>query len=602
MKHVVMALALAATLSGCTSGSADPATPSSPYDAFLMRYAAEVTPAWTRWRDAEWRTHTAVVPGDTTKAEQAVTAAEQWRALAADAKWVRESRELMRTTEAVQPPTPAEKAGIDAVGRFTRLYPATDADLIRKIADKEGLQARFRRRSMPTLDGVPVHPDELARRYAATIDTAERKLLWKAALSPPSDLKPGFAELRDLRNELARKGGWSNYMDAQADVYGMSADELANLMSEVEIALRPLYQELHTWARSELARRYDVPPPDLIPAHWLPSPLGDDWSGLLRVDHLDVEPALQQVGAKQMLRGVEDWYVSVGVPALPQTVWDNSSFYPPAPDARVGKTQGAATWDVDLHGDIRVLLNARPTSSWMSASYRELGFAHAYALRDGADIPDAVRMQPPHAVLGALGLWADLAASRPTHLQAQGILDQAPDPMQALLLEALSWVPYVQFGVGAVVPFEYEVYAEGLAPGQMNSRWWGLLARHQGLYPPETRTERWGDFLAVDALSDAPGRYIDDVVAVLLAFQLHESVCNEVGVDPRTADITGQARFGERFTQVALGAGVQDWRALTQASTGAAPSADAMVRYFQPLYLWLQEQNAGKPPTLPSVR
>ena len=51
-----------------------------------------------------------------------------------------------------------------------------------------------------------------------------------------------------------------------------------------------------------------------------------------------------------------------------------------------------------------------------------------------------------------------------------------------------------------------------------------------------------------------------------------------------------------------VGAGVEDWRTLIQATTGGAPSADAMVRYFAPLQEWLQARNAGSTSTLPSLR
>jgi peptidyl-dipeptidase A len=591
---VVALLALA----GC-KGAGD--GPKTPFEAFLRDYGTEVDPAWSKWQAANWKTHTQVVPGDPTLAQQAVAAYEGWREKAADPKWVRQSRDLLKEGNGAAPST-AEKAALDAVARTARKFPATDRALLDKIDEKVGLQTRFRLRAEPKLDGEAIHPDELARRYAAAVDTAERKALWKAMLGPAGDLKPSYAELRDLRNELARKGGWQNWMDAELDPYGMSSSEMVDFMGEVELVLRPLYQELHTWAREELANRYLVTPPELIPVHWLPAPAGEDWSGLVALDHGDLEPALQAMGAKQMLKQVEDWYVAGGLAPLPETFWTQSSLFPVPPGSHVGKTQGASTWDLDLNGDVRVLMSARPTASWRGAAFREFGFAHAYRVRQEAGLYAPIRQQQPRALLDALGIWADLAASRPQALVKAKLLDQPPEPMLELLHEALLYVPFVEFGAGTVVPFEYEVYAESLAPGQMNSRWWGLLARHQGVFPPETRTERWADFLSVDTLADTPGRYSDHVLAVLLAFQLQDALAKEAKADPRTTDLGGNPRFGEMFQALAAGEGVEEWRGLVSKVTGAPPSAEPMVRYFQPLLDWLKEQNASRTSTLPSLR
>jgi peptidyl-dipeptidase A len=315
-----------------------------------------------------------------------------------------------------------------------------------------------------------------------------------------------------------------------------------------------------------------------------------------------VEPALQAMGAKQMLKQVEDWYVAAGLAPLPETFWTQSSLFPVPPGSHVGKTQGASTWDLDLDGDVRVLMSARPSGAWRGAAFREFGFAHALRVRNEVDLYPPLRQQQPRALQDALGLWADLAASRPASLVKAKLVDQPPDAMLDLLHEAMLYVPFVEFGAGTVVPFEYEVYAESLAPGQMNSRWWGLLARHQGVFPPETRTERWADFLSVDTIVDAPGRYADHVLAVLLAFQLQDALAKEAHADPRSADLGGNPRFGEMFKAIAAGEGVDPWRDLVAKVTGAPPSADAMVRYFQPLYEWLQQQNANRTPTLPSLR
>jgi peptidyl-dipeptidase A len=43
------------------------------------------------------------------------------------------------------------------------------------------------------------------------------------------------------------------------------------------------------------------------------------------------------------------------------------------------------------------------------------------------------------------------------------------------------------------------------------------------------------------------------------------------------------------------------WREVLHASTGRTLDARAIVDYFEPLYLWLKEQNRGRTATLPPL-
>ena len=54
--------------------------------------------------------------------------------------------------------------------------------------------------------------------------------------------------------------------------------------------LRPLYRQLHTYARYELAKRYGVSEvPEMLPAHWLPNQWGQDWNAMVSVDGFDLD-------------------------------------------------------------------------------------------------------------------------------------------------------------------------------------------------------------------------------------------------------------------------------------------------------------------------
>lgn len=62
----------------------------------------------------------------------------------------------------------------------------------------------------------------------------------------------------------------------------------------------------------------------------------------------------------------------------------------------------------------------------------------------------------------------------------------------------------------------------------MNSAWWDLRLRFQGIIPPLPRTERHLDAAGKKHIpADIP--YIKYYVALLLEFQIHEALCQAAG-------------------------------------------------------------------------
>ena len=137
-------------------------------------------------------------------------------------------------------------------------------------------------------------PSKEVREFLAThanLYVAERLRAWETSKQAGPVLKPGLLELRDLRNRVAREMGYSSFFHLQVADYGMSVAEMRALTEQLVRELRPLYQQLHCWARYRLAERYGQPVPKLIPAHWLPNRWGQEWSGL--VESIDLDAGLK---------------------------------------------------------------------------------------------------------------------------------------------------------------------------------------------------------------------------------------------------------------------------------------------------------------------
>ena len=127
----------------------------------------------------------------------------------------------------------------------------------------------------------------------------------------------------------------------------MTADEMMAQMRQFNRELRPLYRELHTYARYELAKKYNQPVPDQLPADWLPNRWGQDWSNMVTVEGMDLDGALKDKSPEWIVKQGEEFYVSLGFPRLPQSFWDKSSLYPaPAKMRNIRKitTLRPGTW------------------------------------------------------------------------------------------------------------------------------------------------------------------------------------------------------------------------------------------------------------------
>ena len=74
--------------------------------------------------------------------------------------------------------------------------------------------------------------------------------------------------------------------------------------------------------------------------------------------------------------------------------------------------------------------------------------------------------------------------------------------------------------------WRYHVYRDGIET--MNSAWWDLKLRYQGLVPPIVRTEKHLDPAAKrHIIADLP--YTRYYVSLLLEFQIHEGLCLAAG-------------------------------------------------------------------------
>ncbi len=434
---------------------------------------------------------------------------------------------------------------------------------------------------------------------------AKRRDAWEATVEPGEVLKPGTGELRDLRNQLARSLGHRDWFAYRSADYGMTSAQTLELVHGINQALRPLYRELHTWARYRLARKYAQPVPEQLPVHWLPDAWGADWSTLAPAGAApQYSGALAGRTPESLVRSGEQLFTSMGFDPLPEHFWGRSSLAPVQDGARHRKIGGASAWHIDLDQDVRLLVSIEPTPYWYESIHRELGHAFYYLSYSREGVPMVLRDGAGRFFHEGIGQLSAFAATRPAFLRNRGLLSpgEEVDEIDMLLAEALDRVVFVPFAAGTVTAFEHDLYDGRIPVDQINTRWWAHASTYQGIAPPETRSERWGDGLAKPHLHTRSAQYCDYALATAFMFQLHAHIATEIlGQEAHQTDYFGSAEAGAFLDRLMSAGAPREWQELIHEATGSELSADAMVSYYEPLYLWLLDENQGRKHTLPDL-
>uniref|UniRef100_A0A1Y1NAN0 Angiotensin-converting enzyme n=2 Tax=Photinus pyralis TaxID=7054 RepID=A0A1Y1NAN0_PHOPY len=160
---------------------------------------------------------------------------------------------------------------------------------------------------------------------------------------------------------------------------------------------------------------------------------------------------------------------------------------------------------------------------------------------------------------------------------------------------ALRKVAYAPFAY-LVDKWRYKVFRDGVSG--MNSAWWNLRLRYQGVIPPEPRTDQHLDPAAKKHIpADIP--YMNYYVALLLEFQIFEALCIAKGHTGQlhTCDLYRSREAGRILSEAMQVGKARHWKDVIRMITKGKSdsfSVKAILKYFQPLQQWLHVQNANE--------
>ena len=165
--------------------------------------------------------------------------------------------------------------------------PMTNPDLVTKRVEAETKQASILNSFEFKLNGQKITANDIDNKLEKSNDLAERKAIWEASKESGPALKTNLVVLRDLRNGVAKEMKYPDYFSLEVASYGMTTDEMLKMLDDWMATLRPLYVQLHTWAKYKLAEKYHQPVPKKIPAHWINNRWAQEWPDLVEAANID---------------------------------------------------------------------------------------------------------------------------------------------------------------------------------------------------------------------------------------------------------------------------------------------------------------------------
>lgn len=594
-RRTLGALLLIGLLTGCGPSVRDQV------EAYLRQYGERYQQLFYASQQAEWQSNTHIIEGDSTNAIRTRRANEALARFVGSVANIDQIRRYLTQKDRLDP---LQARQLEVMLYNAAAQPQTVPSVVARRIAAEAAQTERLYGFEFKLAGRPITPNEIDEVLRSSRVLPARLAAWEASKEVGPALKPGILELRELRNGVVKAMGYRDFFAYQVSEYGMTTDEMLALNERLIAALRPLYRELHTWARYELARRYRMPVPDELPAHWLPNRWGQEWGALASVEGLDLDATLGRHTPEWVVRQGETFYQSLGFDSLPASFWERSSLYPVPGNATYKKNTHASAWHLDLNQDVRSLMSVEPNRDWYETVHHELGHIYYFKSYSRPEVPLVLRQGANRAYHEGIGSMIGLASLQRRFLVDRGLVraDAKVDSMAQLLEEALNFVVFIPFAAGTMTRFEHALYAEGLAPDQFNAKWWELARKYQGIAPPSPRDERWADALTKTHINDDPAQYYDYALSYALLFQLHNHIARDIlKQDPHDTDYFGSRATGDFLRTLMAPGASRPWRTVLQETTGRELDAQAMVEYFEPLYRWLREQNKGRTYTLPEL-
>ena len=448
--------------------------------------------------------------------------------------------------------------------------------------------------------------DELSTIIETSRDPEELKAVWEGWRTVSPAMKDEYARMVEIANEGAQELGYPSLDQMWLSNYDMAPEEMEAEVDRLWTQVEPLYKELHCYARTRLNAQYGdevQPKTGPIRADLLGNMWAQDWSGIYDVVKTDTPGPSYNVTQRLLEKGYdpikmvktgEAFFTSLGFEPLPETFWERSMITRPEGKEVICH---ASAWDLDNKEDVRIKMCTEVNEEDFDTVHHELG--HNFYQRAYKDQDLLYKDGANDGFHEAIGDFIGLSIT-PEYLKQIGLIDESEMPPAdadtALLLNiALKKISFLPFAL-TVDGWRWDVLSGKTAPEDYNDAWWAKRLEMQGIVPPGPRPD---DAFDPGAKYHIPGNtpYLRYFLSYILQFQFHKAACEQAGWEGplHRCSIYDNKEVGERFNAMLEMGASKPWPDALEAFTGTRDiDGSAIVEYFDPLMVYLKEQNEGQ--------
>ena len=430
-----------------------------------------------------------------------------------------------------------------------------------------------------------------------------KKLLdaWKGWRTISVPMKSKYKRSVELGNQGARELGYENMADLWRSSYDMPPKDFEQELDRLWTEVKPLYEQLHCFVRGKLNKKYGSSVVNLrssIPAHLLGNMWAQSWENIddivgIKKSSTDITKLVKKAGydSKKMVQTAENFFVSLGMPKLPQSFYKHSLFEKPK-DREV--VCHASAWHMDSKKDVRIKMCIETNEENFRTIHHELG--HIYYYLAYKDLPFIYQASANDGFHEALGDTIELSITG-KYLKKIKLLKnkRSKASIDSLLKMALSKVAFLPFGL-MIDKYRWQVFDGRTSPENYNKHWWKLREQYQGVKAPEKRPDEAFD---PGAKYHIPGYtpYSRYFLAHILQFQFHRSLCTTAGHKGplHECSIFQSKKAGQKLWKMMKMGAEKPWPEALKTVTGKEKMDSSAIRdYFSPLEKWLKKKNKGQ--------
>ncbi len=444
--------------------------------------------------------------------------------------------------------------------------------------------------------------EDLEKVIAKSRKPEELLSAWEGWRTVAVDMKSKYLETVELGNQGAQELGYPHMADLWRSNYDMKPQDFEQELDRLWGEVKPFYEQLHCYVRTQLNKKYGdevVPLNQAIPAHLLGNMWAQSWDNIIDLvetgegQSIDITKLLERAeyDSTKMVKTAENFFVSLGMPRLPETFYQQSLFEKPK-DREV--VCHASAWHMDLKEDVRIKMCIEINEDSFRTIHHELGHIYYYLAYKG--LPAIYQSSANDGFHEALGDTIELSITG-KYLKDIDLLSETgakQDANSTLLRMALGKVAFLPFGL-MIDKWRWQVFDGRTKPNTYNEDWWKLREQYQGVRAPRRRPDNAFDPGAKYHIP-AYTPYSRYFLAHILQFQFHRSLCEIAGHQGPLHEcsiFSSKIAGGKLWNMMKMGIS-RPWPEALQAVTGSPKmDATALRDYFKPLEGWLKEKNKG---------